>query len=152
MQTGYQIGSRLETCCPGDYDDYDSYSLATNNMPLFLRDYVVEEFEAAFAEKGVVRDDQFHDLNVVMRYNHINLSPEQEEINPFVRIEAISTELSYIAEIEVEMYETATENLVWAGSISRIHHVTPGEYMHVGPARLEFRNAFARMLEDYPDL
>ncbi len=149
---GYQIGTRVETCCPGDYDDYDNYSVSTENMPLFLRDYVVEEFENAFAGKGLSRDDQFHDLNVVLSYNHINLTAEQEGIDPFVRVESISTELTYIAEINVEMFETATGNMVWAGSISRIHHVTPGEYMHEGPARLEFRNAFSHMLQNYPDL
>lgn len=150
--TGGQIGTSLEVCCPGDYDDYDDYAVRAINMPLFLRDYVVEEFDTAFQEKGLSRNDQINDLRVELEYNHINLRPEQEDINPFVRVEALTTELTYIAEIEVRMYETATNNLVWGGSISRIHQVTPGEYMHEGRARLEFQQAFRTLLENYPDL
>lgn len=152
VQTGGQIGTSLDVCCPGDYDDYDDYGLTVTNMPIFLRDYVVEEFDTAFQEKGLSRNDQINDLKVELRYNHINLRPEQEDIDPFVRIESLNTELSYVAEIEVLMYETATNNLVWGGSISRIHQVTPGEYMHEERARPEFLQAFRRILENYPDL
>ena len=151
-QFGGQIGTDLDVCCPGDYDDYDEYGVIVVDMPLFLRDYVVDEFDAAFQEKGLQRNDQFNDLRVELRYNHINLQPDQEEINPFIRIESLNVELSYIAEIQVRMYETASNNLVWAGSISRIHQVTPGEYMHEERARPEFRQAFSRILENYPDL
>lgn len=151
-QYGGQIGTDLDICCPGDYDDYDEYGIVVVDMPLFLRDYVVDEFDAAFQEKGLSRNDQINDLRVELRYNHINLQPDQEEINPFVRIESLNVELSYVAEIQVRMYETATNKLVWAGSISRIHQVTPGEYMHEERARPEFRQAFSRILENYPDL
>jgi len=150
--TGQQIGTSLDVCCPGDYDDYDDYSVRAIDMPIFLRDYVIAEFDTAFGEKGLSRNDQINDLRVELDYNHINLRPDQEDINPFVRVEALTTELSYVAEIEVRMYETATSNLVWAGSISRIHQVTPGEYMHEGRARMEFQQAFRTLLANYPDL
>ena len=64
----------------------------------------------------------------------------------------MNAELSYIAEVEILMRETATNNLVWAGSISRIHQVSPGEYMHEEGARPEFLQAFRRVLRNYPDL
>ena len=59
-------------------------------------------------------------------------------------------ELSYIAQINIEIAETATRKRVWAGAISRIHQVTPGEDMHEERARPEFYKAFARVLENYP--
>ncbi|MEQ8955957.1 MAG: DUF4136 domain-containing protein [Gammaproteobacteria bacterium] len=149
-QTGRQIGSNLSLCCPGDYGSYREYRLEVIDMPLFLRNYVVQEFEAAFLEKGLRRDDTFSDLRVVLRYNHINLNPEEQDINPFVRVEALNVELDYIAEIIVEMYETRSNDQVWEGSISRIHHVTPGEYMHEERARPEFLNAFRELLVNYP--
>ncbi len=149
-QTGNQIGSNLDLCCPGNYDDYSQYRLEVVDMPLFLRNYVVQEFETAFLEKGLRRNDNINDLRVVLSYNHINLQPEQEQINPFVRVESLNVELNYIAEISVQMYETRTNNEVWGGSISRIHHVSPGEYMHEEGARPEFRNAFRELLSSYP--
>ena len=151
-QMGVQIGTSVDICCPGDYDDYDDYGIRVVDMPLFLREYVVAAFDTAFEEKGLDRNDQINDLRVELRYNHINLSQDQEDINPFVRMDAMTTELSYVAEIQVRMFETQSANLVWGGSVRRIHHVTPGEYMHEERAAPEFVEAFRRMLSSYPDL
>ena len=151
-QTGNQIGSNMDFCCPGSYPEYEQYRLEFVDLPLFLRNYVDQEFEMAMLEKGLRRDDRINDLRVVLTYNHINLDPQQQEINPFERIESLNIELSYVAEIKVEMFETSTNNKVWGGSISRIHHVTPGEYMHEDQARPEFRNAFRELLAGYPGI
>lgn len=149
-QTGSQIGVSPTLCCPGDYASYRTYGVETDNMPLFLRDYVIAEFDAAFQQKGLVRNDRINDVRVVLRYNHINLNPDQQEIDPFVRIEALTVEINYVAAIEIKIKESRTDKLVWAGTISRIHQVTPGEYMHEERARPEFHNAFQTVLESYP--
>ena len=145
-----QIGSSPLLCCPGDYQNYSEYGLGTEGLPLFLRDYVVAEFERAFDEKGLSKNDQAHDIEVVLAYNHINLYPDQQDIDPFVRMKSLNVELSYIAQINIEIAETATRKKLWAGAISRIHQVTPGEYMHEERASPEFYKAFARVLENYP--
>ncbi len=150
QSAGSQIGSSPLLCCPGDYASYTEYSLKTEGLPLFLRDYVVAEFERAFDEKGLTRNDRLHDIEVVLAYNHINLYPEQQDIDPFIRMEALNVELSYVAQIQIEIVETDTRDVVWAGAISRIHQVTPGEYMHEERAAPAFYAAFARVLENYP--
>lgn len=150
VQTGSQIGASPTLCCPGDYTTYATYGLVTDNMPLFLQDYVVAEFDAAFQEKGLARNDRSPDLQVRLRYNHVNLSPAQQDIDPFVRVEALTVELHYVAEIQIEMREARNNELVWAGTISRIHQVTPGEYMHEDRARPQFQQAFRTVLESYP--
>lgn len=149
--TGSQIGTSMSLCCPGDYASYDSYGLESKDMPLFLRDYVIEEFDAVFQQKGLEREDHVNDIRIVLSYNHINLNPEQEGIDPFVRVESFTTQLSYIAELKVEIFETRSNDLVWAGSVSRIHQVGPGEYMHEDRARPSFQSAFQRLLSNYPD-
>jgi hypothetical protein len=147
---GMQIGTHLKLCCPGNYEEYIEYSLETRDMPLFLRDYVTSEFDIVIKEKGLTRNDQINDLRIVLRYNHVNLYPEQQDIDPFVRRGSSNAELNYIATLEVKMYETRTAELVWAGSVSRIHSVVPGEYMHEDRARPEFQTAFRKLLEGYP--
>lgn len=151
-QYSTQIGSNLTVCCPGNYGEYQEYSVQTVDMPIFLQDYVTAEFDAAFAEKGLTRNDRMNDLQVLLRYNHINLSSEQESIDPFVRVEAMNVELNYVAAIDIEIRETATDDIVWAGTISRIHQVVPGEYMHEDRARPAFRQAFRALLSSYPPL
>ena len=152
VSNSMQIGTNLTLCCPGNYSEYEEYGVTTRDIPLFLRDYLVAEFESAFSEKGLTRNDRANDIRVELSYNHVNLDSGQEDINPFVRIEAITEELSYIAQINIDIVETATGRSVWGGSVSRIHQVTPGEYMHEERARPAFRQAFLAVLTSYPSL
>ena len=96
------------------------------------------------------RNDQVNDLIVTLTYQHVNLDPETEDINPFIRQESIDVELRYIAVVNVSMRETRTGEEVWAGQISRIHTVSPGEYMHEGNARVAFLETFRDLLSNYP--
>ncbi len=149
-QTGLRIGNTVTLCCPGNYADYEAYRLQTENMPIFLRDWVVEMFDTAFQERGLERNDQINDLIVTLSYQHVNLNPETEDINPFIRQESIDVELRYIAVVGISMRETRSGEEVWAGQISRIHTVSPGEYMHEGPARVAFLETYRDLLSNYP--
>ncbi len=149
-QNGLQIGNSLTLCCPGNYQSYEVYGIQTENMPIFLRDYVIDEFELAFGELGLERNDQINDLIVTLTYEHVNLNAEQEDIDPFFRSESISEDLRYIAVVDINMRETATGKSVWGGKISRIHTVSPGEYMHEDRARGAFLQTFRNLLESYP--
>lgn len=149
-QSGLRIGNTVTLCCPGNYNNYEEYGVEVVDMPLFLSEWVVDMFDAAFQEKGMARDDRINDLIVTLSYRHVNLDAEQQNINPFIRQESIEVELRYIAVVEVSMRETATGQEVWAGEISRIHTVSPGEYMHEGPARVAFLETFRDLLASYP--
>ena len=147
---GLRIGNSLTLCCPGNYNDYVEYRVEVENLPLFLRGYVVSAFDTAFEELGLERNDQTSDLVVTLAYQHVNLNAEQQNINPFIRPETITEELSDIAVINITMRETATGMEVWEGTISRMHNVTPGEYMHEDRASTAFLNTFRDLLSDYP--
>lgn len=149
---GPQVGHTVTLCCPGNYAEYRAYGLDVQDMPGFLSDYMVAEFDAALQDKGLVRNDRLNDLVVTLSYRHVNLNPEQEEVDPFERRIEEEQMLRYVANIVVEMRETDTGRDVWAGRINRIHTVLPGEYMHEEGARPEIRNAFTQMLESYPAL
>ena len=145
-----QIGYSVNLCCPGDYDRYAAYGIELHEMPGFLSDYVVAEFDAAMLEKGLIRNDRINDMSVKLSYRHVNLNPEQETIDPFERRVEEDVVLRYVAIIAVEMVDNESRAVVWAGQINRIHSVLPGEYMHENRARPEFRNAFRAMLQSYP--
>lgn len=147
---GMQIGNTVTLCCPGNYDSYTTFAVETVDMPIFLRDYMVSEFDTAFQERGLTRNDQRSDLIVALSYRHVNLDPETQNVDPFVRMESINVELNYIATIDITMRERAGGKVVWGGQISRIHSVSPGEYMHEGGARSAFLETFQDLLEAYP--
>lgn len=145
-----QIGTHVTLCCPGNYSEYATYSLDTRDMPLFLQDYMLEEFDSAIREKGLYKADRNSDLEITLSYKHVSLDAEQQNIDPFIRMESINVELRYLAVIEINMVDRRTSQRVWAGEISRFHSVSPGEYMHEGDARPSFREAFLKVLENYP--
>jgi len=119
-------------------------------MPAFLSNYVVAEFDRAFQEKGLSRNDRSNQLRVSLTYRHVNLNPEQEDIDPFERRIEEDVVLRYEATILVEIRESATGKVVYAGKVNHLHSVIPGEYMHEERARPEFANAFRAMLSSYP--
>ncbi|MDO8907088.1 MAG: hypothetical protein Q7W55_01165 [Pseudohongiella sp.] len=151
-QTGGQIGHSVSVCCPGNYAEYREYSIELREIPAFLSDYVVVEFDRAFQEKGLSRNDNRNQLRVTLSYRHVNLNPEQEQIDPFERRIEQDVVLRYEATILVEMRESASGRVVYAGQINHLHSVTPGEFMHEERARPEFANAFRAMLASYPAL
>jgi hypothetical protein len=151
-QTGGQIGHSINTCCPGNYAEYREYGIELREIPVFLSDYVVAEFDRAFQEKGLRRNDRQNQLRVTLSYRHVNLNPEQEEIDPFERRIEQDVVLRYEATILVDIRESASGRVVYAGQINHLHSVSPGEFMHEERARPEFANAFRAMLSSYPNL
>jgi len=151
-QNGRQIGYSVNICCPGDYPSYQAYGIATSELPGFLADYAVSEFEAAFSDKGLVRNDRVNDVVITLSYRHVNLNPEQENVDPFERRIEDDTMLRYVANIVVDIAESDSGTVVWSGQVNRIHTVMPGEYMHEERARPEFQAAFREMLSSYPSL
>lgn len=149
-QTGSQIGHSIHQCCPGNYGEYREYAVELREIPAFLSDYVVAEFDRAFQEKGLSRNDSRNQLRVSLTYRHVNLNPEQEDIDPFERRVEEDVVLRYEATVLVEIRESVSGNVVYAGQINHLHSVTPGEFMHEDRARPEFANAFRAMLASYP--
>lgn len=147
---GMRIGNTVTLCCPGDYASYNTYAIEAIGLPIFLRDYVVAEFDGAFQEHGMARNDARSDIVVNLNYRHVNLNPEQQAIDPFIRMESMNMELDYIANIDITMRERTGGKVIWAGTVSRIHSVQPGEYMHEGGARSAFLATFRDLLSEYP--
>jgi hypothetical protein len=147
---GMRIGNTVTLCCPGNYAAYSSYGVEAVGLPIFLREYVITAFDGAFQAKGMTRNDERSDIIVNMAYRHVSLDAEQQAIDPFIRMESINVELHYIANIDITMRERASGKEIWAGTVSRMHSVQPGEYMHEGDATGAFVETFRDLLDAYP--
>lgn len=148
--SGLRIGNTVTLCCPGNYASYSSYSIEAEGLPIFLRDYVTAQFDTAIQELGLQRNDGRSDIVVNLNYRHVNLNADQQNVDPFMRIESMNTTLDYIANIDISMRERASGTEVWAGTISRFHSVQPGEYMHEDGASTAFLDTFRELLSEYP--
>jgi hypothetical protein len=65
-------------------------------------------------------------------------------------MESMNVELDYIAAIDITIRERSGGKVVWGGTVSRLHSVQPGEYMHQGPATAAFLETFRDVLSEYP--
>lgn len=144
------IGNTVSLCCPGNYANYHSYAIEDAGVPAFMRDYVITQFDTAFQELGMARNDGSGDIVVKLNYRHVNLDAEQQDIDPLMRVESMTVELRYIANIDINMRERVGGKRVWEGTISRIHSVAPGEYMHEEGASTAFLATFRDLLTEYP--
>jgi hypothetical protein len=57
----------------------------------------------------------------------------------------------FVAQVQLELKNSVTGEMLWSGSMQRVHNVYEGSYMHDAPARAAMRNAFLEIFGDYPD-
>ena len=72
-------------------------------------------------------------------------------LQKFVADQFIFNIFKFIAEVDMEMRNTVTRELIWSGSMRRIHNVYEGSYMHDAPARAAMRQALMDIFADYPN-
>ncbi len=92
--------------------------------------------------------DEDPDLEVVLRYEQENL-PQAERPDDFEGHISPGGNFRYVARVRVNVFDGTSGDLVFSGSVQRIHDVDPGEYMHTGNASLAIFQAFTRLLSDF---
>ncbi|MGH1470595.1 MAG: hypothetical protein ACRBCS_05340 [Cellvibrionaceae bacterium] len=153
------IGYSASQCCTkeltvADFTQLSTYAVTTQDIPSFLNDMVLEEFNKAFEEKGFKSIASDADLAVTLTYQHTNLDNRQSHIDPLTPHETMNIELHYIASILVTITKsTQSEDhtILWTGKINRTHRVSPGEYMHDNNTRGAFLIAFRNLLKEFPN-
>ena len=93
------------------------------------------------------------DAHSILRMVFINrtLSAEEErDLDSWEKV-APGGGVRFIAEVQLELKNSVTSELLWSGSMRRVHNVYEGSYMHDSPARAAMRQAFMDIFEDYPN-
>ncbi len=141
------IGTHVISCCANR--SYETFDVTAVDIPAFLGPLMVSNFSVAFAGRGMQPVSDGGDLNVILRFEQVDLArPEirddfDERISP-------GGEVRFIARIIIDMKDAKTGETVWSGSIQRTHDISPGEYMHTGRASVALLDAFSALLMDYP--
>lgn len=141
------VSSTTMACCPDS--SYRTFELQTRHIPLFLESLVASNLSTALAIKGLQPVDQGGELIARVSYEQEDL-PIAARFDDFDERVSEGGDVRFIAKIVVEFIDKETSEIVFRGSIQRIHEVSPGEYMHTGRASLAIFDAFSELLEDYP--
>ncbi len=145
------IATDVDYCCVPGTERIHSFRVEFKDTPEFLKPMLRDEVSIVLHGKGLEYVEGDADATLLMTFVHNPLATE-----PVVQ-DAMSESLSqggdsrFIAEVHMEMRNNVTNDLIWSGSMSRIHNVTVGSYMHDAPARSAMRQAFMNLFVDYPN-
>jgi|TARA_B100000315_G_scaffold245974_2_gene272692 hypothetical protein len=145
---GISVDPGVVACC-SQQATYTTYGLTLEDTPEFLKTVMEEEFSVAFAKKGMVRDEANRDLVVELKLLRVNLTVPFSK-DQFSEHLAPGDSTRFQADMLIEVYEATTNELIWSGSIGRIHNVVPGESMPLGEAKIAIAAAFDEVLKGYP--
>ncbi len=129
----------------------DRMLIAVEDTPEFLKPMLRDEASIALSTKGLEYVEG--DAHAILKMAYVNRTLESGEAARDEAWETIAPGggVRFIAEVKLEMTDAVSRDSVWAGSMSRVHNVYEGSYMHEAPARAAMRNAFLDMFADFPD-
>lgn len=145
--TNSGVGANTVTCCPGS--DAKTFTLETEQVPGFLEQLLKSNLSTVLAIKGLQPVSENADLNVTLRYEQDDLAMAERHDDFDERVSE-GGDVRYVARIVVSMTSTAGD-VVFQGSVQRIHEISPGEYMHTGRASSAIFAAFQQMLAGMPE-
>jgi hypothetical protein len=146
-----EIATDVSYCCEDGAESIASFRVEFEDTPEFLKPMLRDEAAIVLGAKGLEYTEGT--AHSVLRMTFINrtLSAEEErELDSWEKV-APGGGVRFIAEVQLELKNTVTSELLWSGSMRRIHNVYEGSYMHDSPARAAMRQAFMDIFADYPN-
>jgi len=143
------IAADVTYCCHPIVDDVSTYRVEVGDTPEFLKPMLRDEASIVLETRGLEYTEG--DADAILLMSFVNKTLERgEDQESWERI-APGGGVRFIAQVVIELKHSVSGELIWAGSMQRIHNVYEGSYMHDAPARTAMRNAFLEMFADLPN-
>lgn len=145
------ISTDVTYCCESGTSGIGTFRVEFKNMPEFLKPMLRDEAAIVLASKGVEYTEGDAHAVLLMTYVDRTLTAaEERDLDAWEQV-APGGGVRFIAEVDMEMRNTVTRELIWSGTMRRIHNVYEGSYMHDAPARAAMRQALMDIFADYPN-
>ena len=146
------VATSVDYCCQTGTEDIKTFRVEFRDTPEFLKPMLRDEASIVLGAKGL--DYVEGDAHAILLMSFINRTLDSTEAARDEAWETIAPGggVRFIAEVKVEMKDAVSREMLWAGSMSRIHNVYEGSYMHDAPARTAMRQALLTIFADYPAL
>jgi hypothetical protein len=146
------VSHKLDYCCGPDEPTPSSYTLQLHDIPGFLVPYMRDSLVAALARKGMHEVTTGAQADVTLRYSEIYPDAGQRVVDDgFGDPLATARSRQFVAVVTVEIRRAADGAEVLRGSLSRMHTVSVGEYMHER-ARTAISAGFDQLLKPLPQV
>ena len=145
------ISTDVSYCCQAGTEGIRTFRVEFEDMPEFLKPMLRDAASVVLGSKGLEYTEGDAHAILLMRYVDKTLSrAEEEQLESWERI-APGGGVRFVAQVQLELKNSVTGEMLWSGSMQRVHNVYEGSYMHDAPARAAMRNAFLEIFADYPD-
>jgi len=146
------VATSVDYCCQTGTEGLKTFRVEFEDTPEFLKPMLRDEASIVLATKGLeyVEGDA-HAILSMKFVNRTTDTVDEAQDEAWERI-APGGGVRFIAEVKVELREIVSKELLWAGTMGRVHNVYEGSYMHEAPARTAMRNAFLTIFADYPSM
>jgi hypothetical protein len=150
VQAPSRVSSEVDVCCEADFFRYETYQVSLINAPVFLEPYLRQGLALVLAEKGLEPTLDRPDLMVNLIFNQVFLSPDAIEEDYFGDSVDPSASNRFMAAVSVAVIATDSEQMVWSGRLSRIHHSSHGQPRGNDHKMQGIIDGFTTLFADYP--
>jgi len=146
------VATSVDYCCQTGTEGIKTFRVEFENVPDFLKPMLRDEASIVLAAKGL--DYVEGEAHALLSMKFVNRTLDTTDAARDEAWETIAPGggVRFIAEVKVELQEIVSRDVLWRGTMSRLHNVYEGSYMHDAPARTAMRNALQTIFADYPVL
>jgi hypothetical protein len=145
------IATDVDYCCVPGTQGIHTFRVEFKDMPEFLKPMLRDEVSIVLDTKGVEYTEGDADATMLMAFVHNPLTSQSANEDSMSESLSQGGDSRFVAEVQMELRGNVNKELIWSGSMTRVHNVAVGSYMHDAPARAAMRQAFINMFADYPD-
>ena len=146
-----QIATDTSYCCLPAAEQVYTYRVEFEDMPEFLKPMLRDEASNVLHTKNLRYTEGTAHAVLSMTYVDRTYGGPESGRDEAWETTAPGGGMRFIAEVQMELRNTVSNELIWAGSMSRLHNVYEGSYMHEAPARAAMRGAFTELFSEFPD-
>lgn len=145
-----RVSTEVMVCCEADFYRYESYQVRMTNVPGFLEAYLQGGLTAVLNGKGLEPTVSQPDLVVDLIFDQVFLGNGSTEEDYFGEGVAPGDATHFMAAVSVDVTDADTNEIVWSGRLSRIHHDPFGQPRGDDHKMQGIVDAFAELFADYP--
>jgi hypothetical protein len=134
--------------------DIRTYRVEFRGMPEFLKPMLRDEVSRVLAERGYDYTEGDAHAVLLMEFENRPMPSVTAATGTDSSAEVADRQeiaARFDARVTIELSDSVSRERLWAGTMSRAHYVTEGDYMHEPPARVAMRDAFRVIFADLPN-
>ena len=145
-----RVSTEVTVCCDAPFFQYATFQVNVTNAPGFLEPYLSQGILPVLQQKGLEPTNDTPDLMVNVDFKQTFLDEYSNDNNSFGESVDPAGANRFMAAVSVDVVATDTQQIVWSGRLSRIHHNSHGQPRGNDHKMQGIIDGFVVLFDDYP--